>query len=140
MSRPSSARTGWNASPGLKMRAIFEDAMSNDYPQNLRDLDPARFMTFRARWLGNDPESFCAVMRMLIHMDLDAAMVSIKCPTLVVGGAFDKGRPPPYVEAVSRKIPGAKFKVLQSGHQMQVQTPDLVTETLNEFLAGLPKQ
>lgn len=121
------------------MRAIFEAAMANDYPQNLRDLDPARFTTFRARWLGNDPESFCAIMRMLIHMDLNAAMASIRCPSLVIGGQFDKGRPPAYAESVSKKIPGAKFKVLQSGHQMQVQTPDLVTGALTEFLAGLPK-
>ena len=122
------------------MRAIFEGAMDNDYPQNLRDLDQARFVNFRARWLGNDPESFCTVFRMLINMDLNAAMASIKCPTLVIGGQFDKGRPPAYAEAVSKKIPGAKFKLLQSGHQMEVQTPDLVTAALTEFLAGLPKQ
>ena len=121
------------------MRAIFEDAMANDYPQNLRDLDPERFVNFRARWLSNDPESFCAVMRMLIHMDLNAAMASIRCPSVVIGGQFDKGRPPAYAEAVSKKIPGAKFKVLQSGHQMQVQTPDLVAAALAEFLVGLPK-
>jgi 3-oxoadipate enol-lactonase len=121
------------------MRAIFEGAMENDYPQNLRDPDPARFATFRARWLGNDPESFCAVMRMLINMDLTAQMAAIKCPTLVIGGQFDKGRPPAYAEAQAKKIPGAKFKVLASGHQMEVQTPDLVTSALLEFLSGLPK-
>ena len=121
------------------MRTIFEGAMDNDYPQNLRDLSLPRFEHFRARWLSNDPESFCTIFRMLIAMDLNAAMASIRCPTLVVGGQFDKGRPPAYTEAVSKKIPGAKFKGLQSGHQMEVQTPDLVIATINEFLAGLPK-
>jgi 3-oxoadipate enol-lactonase len=121
------------------MRTIFEGAMDNDYPQNLRDLSLPRFEHFRARWLSNDPESFCTIFRMLIAMDLSAEMASIRCPTLVVGGQFDKGRPPAYTEAVSKKIPGAKYKLLPSGHQMEVQTPDLVIATLNEFLAGLPK-
>ena len=121
------------------MRAIFEDAMNNDYPQNLRDLNQARFEHFRARWLSNDPESFCTVFRMLIAMDLNATMASIKCPALVVGGEFDKGRPPAYTEAVSKKIPGAKYKLLPSGHQMEVQTPDLVADTILDFVAGLPK-
>src|SRR5690606_6528985 len=39
------------------MRTIFEGAMDNDYPQNLRDPNPARFAHFRARWLHIDPES-----------------------------------------------------------------------------------
>ncbi len=122
------------------MRTIFEGAMDNDYPQNLRDPNPARFAHFRARWLHIDPESFCTIFRMLIAMDLNAEMASIKCPALVVGGEFDKGRPPAYTEAVSKKIPGAKYKLLPSGHQMEVQTPDLVTATISEFIAGLPKQ
>jgi 3-oxoadipate enol-lactonase len=121
------------------MRAIFEAAMENDYPQNLRALDHARFANFRARWLGNDPESFCAIMRMLIHMDLTADMASVKCPSLVIGGQFDKGRPPAYAEAQAKKIPGAKFKVLPSGHQMEVQTPDLVSTAILEFVEALPK-
>lgn len=120
------------------MRAIFEGAMENDYPQPLRDLDPARFAHFRTRWLHIDPESFVAWFRMLIHMDINKDMAAIRCPTLVIGGAYDKGRPPAYAEAVARKIPGAKFKVLQSGHQMEVQTPDLVAAEIAAFLKALP--
>jgi 3-oxoadipate enol-lactonase len=120
------------------MRAIFEAAMDNDYPQPLRDLNPARFAHFRSRWLHIDPESFVAIFKMLIHMDLSKEMAAVRCPTLVIGGAYDKGRPPAYVEGVAKKIAGAQFKVLQSGHQMEVQTPDLVAAELTDFIKTLP--
>jgi 3-oxoadipate enol-lactonase len=112
--------------------------MDNDYAQPLRDLNPARYAHFRARWLHIDPESFVAIFRMLVHMDLSKEMAAIRCPTLVLGGTYDKGRPPAYVEGVARKIPGAAFKTFQSGHQMEVQSPDLVAAELRRFIKSLP--
>jgi 3-oxoadipate enol-lactonase len=122
------------------MRSIMNDALGRGYPAVFQAQDPGRFAAFRARWLGNDPTSFVAMSRMLIHLELGDYMRSISCPTVVVGGTHDAFRPPASSEAVARQIPGARFKVLETGHHMPVMTPELVHEVLVDFLgAGGPE-
>jgi pimeloyl-ACP methyl ester carboxylesterase len=53
---------------------------------------------------------------------------------LVIGGEFDRGRPPSVVEPIARAIPGAKFKVLPTGHYAGLQTPELIAGEIAGFL------
>ena len=115
------------------MRSAVDGSMANGYPDELRR-DPARFAAFRARWLGNDPASYAAIYRMLSGMDLAPELASIACPVLVLGGSFDRVRPPALAEPVARLIPGARYQVLESGHYMAVQTPELLATTIAGFL------
>jgi len=115
------------------VRAVFDGTAANGYPEELRG-DSAKFAAWRARWLANDPSSFAAVYRMLLDMDLSRELPSIKCPVLVIGGEFDRGRPPSVVEPIARAIPGAKFKVLPTGHYGGLQTPELMAGEIAAFL------
>ena len=115
------------------MRSAVDDSMANGYPPELRE-DTARFAAFRARWLGNDPASYAAIYRMLAGMDLQADLATIACPVLVLGGALDRVRPPALAEPVARMIPGARYQVLQTGHYMAVETPELVAAAIGGFL------
>ena len=115
------------------VRVAFEATANNGYPEELR-ADRHRFEAWRSRWLGNDPASFAAVYRMLSNTDLTPELPSIKCPVLVIGGEFDRGRPPSRVEPIAKAIPGAKFKVLRTGHYAGWQTPELVAAEISAFL------
>lgn len=115
------------------VRVAFEATANNGYPEELRG-DRHRFEAWRSRWLANDPASFAAVYRMLSNTDLSPELASIKCPVLVIGGEFDRGRPPSRVEPIARAIPGAKFKVLRTGHYAGWQTPELVATEIGAFL------
>ena len=115
------------------VRAAFEATANNGYPEELRG-DRARFEAWRARWLANDPSSFAAVYRMLAGIDLTPELASIKCPVLVIGGEFDRGRPPSRVEPVANAIPGARLKVLRTGHYAGLQTPELIAGEIGAFL------
>src|SRR4051812_47486308 len=115
------------------VRVALEATANNGYPQELRD-DTARFDAWRARWLANDPASFAAVYRMLAATDLTPELPSLKCPALVIGGEFDRGRPPSRVAPIARAIPGAKFKVLPTGHYAGWQTPELIADEIAAFL------
>ncbi|CAN7240180.1 alpha/beta hydrolase [Bosea sp. LjRoot90] len=84
--------------------------------------------------LAADPAGLAATWRMLAGLDLDAALSAIRCPTLVVAGRHDAARPPDHVAGVAAKIGGAEFMVLETGHVMAIDTPDLVAETLLDFL------
>jgi 3-oxoadipate enol-lactonase len=115
------------------MGIAVDESFASGYPTELRG-DMTRFAAFRARWLGNDPASYATVYRMLAATDLTGELARIACPTLVIGGRFDRTRPPATAEPVARAIPGAQYKVLESGHYMAVQTPELVANAIAEFL------
>lgn len=115
------------------LRFAIDATADNGYPAELRQ-DEARYRGFRARWLANDPVSFATIYRMLASMDLAPEFAAIKCPVMVVGGEYDRGRPPTVVEPIAKAIPGAKFKVLPVGHYAGLQAPELMVSEIETFL------
>ena len=71
---------------------------------------------------------------MLANLDLSAELPLIKCPVLVIGGEFDRGRPPSRVEPIAQAIPGTTFKVLPVGHYAGLQKPELMATEIGAFL------
>jgi 3-oxoadipate enol-lactonase len=115
------------------MAFAVETSMLNGYAPELRD-DVRRFEQFRARWLGNDPQSYVTVSRMLAATEMQDELAGLNCPVLVIGGSLDRVRPPPLAEATAKAIPGARYMEVRTGHYMAVQTPDLVYDCVDEFL------
>jgi 3-oxoadipate enol-lactonase len=118
------------------MAFAVEDSMLNGYALELRD-DIKRFERFRTRWLGNDPSSYATIWRMLAAADMQDELARLACPVLVIGGSLDRVRPPPLAEAVAKSIPGARYVEIRTGHYMSVQTPDLLTDCIDEFLTSV---
>ena len=115
------------------MAFAVEDSMRNGYAPELRG-DIARFERYRARWLGNDPSSYATIWRMLAGMDMEGELTRLRCPVLVIGGSLDRVRPPALAQAVANAIPGARYIEIPTGHYMAVQTPDLISNCIDEFL------
>ena len=99
--------------------------------------DPETFAAFRARWIGNDPESFAAINRMLAAENIEHELARIACPTLLTAGRHDSLRPKAVIEPMARQIRGAEFLELNSGHFASVQTPGLVAQAIHSFLQAL---
>ena len=118
------------------MAFAIEDSMLNGYAPELRG-DIKRFERFRTRWLGNDPSSYATIWRMLAAADMQDDLASLACPVLVIGGSLDRVRPPPLAEAVAKSIPGARYVEIRTGHYMSVQTPDLLSDCIEEFLRSV---
>ena len=116
------------------MAAIVDGAMASGYPETLRKRDPERFRAFRARWLGNDPDSFVAQYRLLIDMDIAHYVRQIKCPTLGIGGTLDIFRNPEYVRAVMGTITDVEFLTIETSHHQTVETPDEIGRAVRDFL------
>ena len=96
-----------------------------------------RFERFRTRWLGNDPSSYATIWRMLAAADMQDELARLTCPVLVIGGSLDRVRPPPLAEGVAKTIPGARYVEIRTGHYMAVQTPDLLSDCIDEFLRSV---
>jgi 3-oxoadipate enol-lactonase len=113
-----------------------EDSMRNGYAPELRS-DAKRFEQFRSRWLGNDPASYATVWRMLASTEMESELARLKCPVLVIGGTFDRVRAPALAEATAKSIPGARYTELRTGHYMSVQTPELISDCIADFLRSV---
>ena len=118
------------------MASVVDDAMLNGYAPELRD-NSGRFERFRPRWLGNDPGSYATIWRMLANADMQDELGRLRCPVLVIGGSLDRVRPPPFAQAVAKTIPGARYIEVRTGHYMAVQTPDLISDRIDEFLRAV---
>jgi 3-oxoadipate enol-lactonase len=117
------------------MRAHAEASLARSYAQVLRG-NRTRFERYRMRWIGNDPQSYAAINRMGLGLQLDAEITRIACPTLVIGCIHDPLRPPEMVKALAQTIAGARYVEADSGHFMHVQSPELFTDLAIPFLTG----
>lgn len=117
------------------MRAQAQASLDRSYPEVLRE-NKERFETYRNRWIGNDPQGFAAINRMLLDMELDAELGNITAPTLSIGCKHDVMRPPPMVAEMSKLIPGARYAEADSGHFMHAQSPELFARMAVPFLLG----
>jgi 3-oxoadipate enol-lactonase len=116
------------------IRAVMKSSHDRSYPERFRALDPERFRRYQSRWVCNTPASFTAAARMMSTVDLTPEYAKIKAPTLVVGAKHDGQRPPEMAERVSKAIPGAKYLLADTGHFMNLETPQLFAETVVAFL------
>jgi 3-oxoadipate enol-lactonase len=114
------------------VRAIIDSGLDRGYPPPLRG-DQARFARTRAQRIGADPVGFAATMRMLAYLDMHDDLARIACPILLIAGSHDGDRPPAGVAAVAAQIKGATVKVLETGHYMAIQTPELVAAEIQAF-------
>jgi 3-oxoadipate enol-lactonase len=115
------------------MRAAMQSSHDRSYPEALRALDRERFRRYQLRWACNTPASFTASARMMGDVDLTADYAKIEAPTLVIGAKHDALRPPAKAEQVAKAIRGAQYVLADTGHFMNLQTPELFAETLGGF-------
>ena len=121
------------------MRAQAKASLDRSYPLHLRsgsNREAARFERYRARWIGNDPQGFAAINRMLLDMNIEGELANIKAPTLLIGCKHDVLRAPTLVRTYADKIPDVRYVEADSGHFMHAQTPDLFTQLVVPFLLG----
>jgi 3-oxoadipate enol-lactonase len=74
---------------------------------------------------------------MMAGSTLTGELPQVACPVLLVAGVHDALRPPAVIEPLAAQMPHARFRALETGHFMAVQTPAIVASTILEFLAEL---
>ncbi|MEA3157318.1 MAG: 3-oxoadipate enol-lactonase [Betaproteobacteria bacterium] len=118
------------------IRSAMKASHDRSYPENLRALDRERFKRYQARWVCNTPASFSASARMMSTVDLTPEYAKIQAPTLVIGAKHDTQRPPETAQRVADAIRGAKYLLADTGHFMNVETPQLFVDTMVPFFKG----
>ena len=131
-SAPSVERAALVEREGI--RAAMNASHDRSYPEHLRALDRQRFQRYQSRWVCNTPASFAASARMMSAVDLTPEYAKIQAPTLVIGARHDVQRPPEMAQRVANAITGATYVLADTGHFMNVETPQLFADTVLPFL------
>ncbi len=114
------------------MRAVLSVTLDKSFPPELADRET--YENYRGRYLANDPVGFAFANRMLARTNVADMLPRIDCPTLVVAGRKDTVRPHAASEEIARKIPGARFELIDAGHFMPTTAPGPLLALLRDFL------
>jgi len=118
------------------IRSVMQASHDRSYPENMRALDRERFRRYQSRWVCNTPASFAASARMMSAVDLTSDYAKIQAPTLVIGAKHDSQRPPEMAQRVANAVSGAKYVLADTGHFMNLETPQLFVATVLPFFKG----
>jgi 3-oxoadipate enol-lactonase len=114
------------------MRAGLPTTLDISYPATLGER--AAYETYRGRYLANDPVGFGFGFRALARTNMLHMLPQVRCPAMVVAGRHDTVRPHAGSAELAKKIPGARFELIEAGHFMPTQGPAALLAVLEDFL------
>ena len=114
------------------MRASLSTTLAISYPPTLGE--KTAYEAYRGRYLGNDPVGFGFGFRALARTNMLHMLPQIHCPTMVVAGRHDTVRPHAGTAELAKRIPGARFELIEAGHFMPTQGPQPLLALLKDFL------
>jgi 3-oxoadipate enol-lactonase len=117
----------------LGMSGVMGITLDKSYPPTLGE--PSAYTAYRGRYLANDPVGFGLAHRMLARTNMLHMLPQVTVPTMVVAGRHDTVRPPAGTEELAKKIPGARFEVIEeAGHFLPTTGPKTLVKLLKDFL------
>jgi 3-oxoadipate enol-lactonase len=115
------------------IRGVMSITLDKSYPPELSDKET--YEAYRGRYLANDPVGFGLAHRMLARTNMLHMLPKVNVPAMVVAGKHDTVRPPAGTEELAKKIPGARFEVIEeAGHFLPTTGPKTLLRLLNDFL------
>jgi 3-oxoadipate enol-lactonase len=114
------------------MRASLPTTLALSYPPTLGER--AAYEAYLGRYLANDPVGFGFAFRALARTNMLHMLPQIRCPAMVVAGRHDTVRPHAGSAEIAKKIPGARFELIEAGHFMPTQGPEPLVALLEDFL------
>ena len=84
------------------------------------------------------PDTYRKAVHLLTTFDRRADLAKIRVPTLLVAGSEDRVAPPAVHEKMAKRIPGAKYVLLEGcGHLGPMDQPEKFNEAVLSFLKSL---
>lgn len=115
------------------MRASLPTTLALSYPPSLGDR--SAYEAYLGRYLANDPVCFGFGFRALARTNMIPMLSQIHCRAMVVAGRHDTVRPHAGSAELAKKIPGARFELIEeAGHFLPTQAPRQLLALLEDFL------
>ena len=94
----------------------------------------AAYEAYLGRYLANDPVCFGFAFRALARTNMLHMLPQIRCPAMVVAGRHDTVRPHAGSAELAKRIPKARFELIEAGHFLPTQAPAPLVALLEDFL------
>ena len=85
--------------------------------------------------MSSDPASRIATVRMASTGNFAEISPKVRCPPLMVATIYFELRNPVTVQTLAAALPHGSFVAIPAGHLAAIETPDLVAQTINQFVA-----
>ena len=97
--------------------------------------DPAGRALFIEQYAAVPEATYRAAVQCLVTFDERANLAEIKVPTLCLAAELDRNAPPPVLEKMASKIPGAYYFCLPGlGHMPNLEAPAAFDAAIFNFL------
>ena len=97
--------------------------------------DPAGRALFIEQYALTPEATYRAAVQCLVTFDERANLPEIKVPVLCLAAEHDRNAPPPVLEKMAAKIPGARYVCLPGfGHMPNLEAPQAFDATIFNFL------
>lgn len=117
------------------MAAVVDATVSRWFTRSFAERHPDEVERTRRSVLAIDPAAFAAASRANADRNLTAALRSIKCPVLFVGGATDPADPARALTIYRRELPDLQWEIIpDTAHLVPIEAPDTFTAILLRFL------
>lgn len=116
--------------------SILERWFSADY----RKPENADFTGYANMLIRTPPKGYTGTSSAIQKTDYTEQVSRIAVPTICVVGEEDRATPPQLVQDLARRIPDAKFEMINgAGHLPCIEQPDRLVDVMKAFLAQIPK-
>jgi 3-oxoadipate enol-lactonase len=120
------------------MEGLVEPTLERWFTPETYAANPPVLDKVRAMIRATDPVGHEGCCEALKTLAFGARLGEIAVPTLIIGGAADKGAPPDVLEQTCQAIPGARHVVVDgAGHISNLENPPRFNAALEEFLGRL---
>lgn len=118
------------------MAGVVEPTIERWFTPETRAKNPPVLDKVRGMILSTSEEGHAGCAEALKLLSFGPRLHEIKVPTLILGGAKDKGAPPEALRDAAAKIPGAEHAVIpDAGHITALENPAAFQRVLDDFLA-----
>ncbi|MCO5159521.1 MAG: alpha/beta hydrolase [Mesorhizobium sp.] len=117
------------------LRPVADGSLARAWPEDLRG-DGERFAQYRLRYLANDPQSFAALTRAFLSLDLGHLVPDIGCPATILGCTLDPIKLASECEAFAATLSDGRYVEIESCHFVALANPAEFASAVQTAVAG----
>jgi 3-oxoadipate enol-lactonase len=122
----------------MGMEGLVEPTVERWFTPETVAANPSVLDKVRDMIRGTNPIGHEGCCEALKTLSFGSRLGEIAVPTMIIGGAADKGAPPDVLAEAAEAIPGARHEVVDAaGHISNLENPAGFNAVLEDFLSGL---
>jgi 3-oxoadipate enol-lactonase len=117
------------------LASIADNVIDRWFTEPFRIAHPEAIEAARRMLLATSARGYANTSGAVCELDLREGLGMIACPTLVIGGRYDKATPLSWNEAIASSIPDGRVAALDAAHLSNIEARDEFNRVVAGFLS-----